>query len=98
MPLSRYLKPELSLVGVMRPEKITLHSKKSKSVQAGSSPFKIYLSNRGIVANGQMVDVGDSLINVNVLGGVVVFPLMLLYTLISYSVFRGKVRAAVGHY
>jgi cytochrome bd ubiquinol oxidase subunit II len=26
-------------------------------------------------------------------GGVVVFPLMLLYTIISYSVFRGKVRA-----
>jgi len=25
-------------------------------------------------------------------GGVVVFPLMLLYTLISYSVFRGKIR------
>jgi hypothetical protein len=48
----------------MRPEKITLPSKKSKSVQAGSSPFKIYLSNRGIVADGQMVDVGemDSLI------------------------------------
>jgi hypothetical protein len=33
----------------MRPEKITLHSKKSKSVQAGSSPFKSYWSNRGIV-------------------------------------------------
>jgi cytochrome bd ubiquinol oxidase subunit II len=31
-------------------------------------------------------------------GGVVVFPLMLLYTLISYSVFRGKVGAAAGHY
>jgi cytochrome bd ubiquinol oxidase subunit II len=31
-------------------------------------------------------------------GGVVVFPLMLLYTLISYSVFRGKVGAATGHY
>jgi cytochrome d ubiquinol oxidase subunit II len=31
-------------------------------------------------------------------GGVVVFPLMLLYTLISYSVFRGKVGAATEHY
>ena len=31
-------------------------------------------------------------------GGVVVFPLMLLYTLISYSVFRGKVGATAGHY
>ncbi len=31
-------------------------------------------------------------------GGVVVFPLMLLYTLISYSVFRGKVRTTAGHY
>jgi cytochrome d ubiquinol oxidase subunit II len=31
-------------------------------------------------------------------GGVVVFPLMLLYTLISYSVFRGKVRAAAVHH
>jgi cytochrome d ubiquinol oxidase subunit II len=30
-------------------------------------------------------------------GGVVVFPLMLLYTVISYSVFRGKVGTA-GHY
>jgi cytochrome d ubiquinol oxidase subunit II len=30
-------------------------------------------------------------------GGVVVFPLMLLYTLISYSVFRGKVSTAVHH-
>jgi len=30
-------------------------------------------------------------------GGVVVFPLMLVYTLISYSVFRGKVGAATGH-
>jgi len=29
--------------------------------------------------------------------GVVVFPLMLLYTVISYSVFRGKVRAASGY-
>jgi len=31
-------------------------------------------------------------------GGVVVFPLMLLYTLISYSVFRGKVGSTAGHY
>jgi cytochrome bd ubiquinol oxidase subunit II len=31
-------------------------------------------------------------------GGVVVFPLMLLYTLISYSVFRGKIRTTAGHY
>jgi cytochrome bd ubiquinol oxidase subunit II len=30
-------------------------------------------------------------------GGVIVFPLMLLYTVISYSVFRGKVRAAAGY-
>jgi cytochrome d ubiquinol oxidase subunit II len=30
-------------------------------------------------------------------GGVVVFPLMLLYTLISYSVFRGKIRTASAH-
>jgi cytochrome d ubiquinol oxidase subunit II len=30
-------------------------------------------------------------------GGVVVFPLMLLYTLISYSVFRGKIRTAAAH-
>lgn len=29
--------------------------------------------------------------------GVVVFPLMLLYTVISYAVFRGKVRAASGY-
>jgi cytochrome d ubiquinol oxidase subunit II len=29
--------------------------------------------------------------------GVIVFPLMLLYTIISYTVFRGKVRAADGH-
>jgi cytochrome bd-type quinol oxidase subunit 2 len=29
---------------------------------------------------------------------VVVFPLMLLYTAISYRVFRGKVRAMSGHY
>jgi cytochrome d ubiquinol oxidase subunit II len=31
-------------------------------------------------------------------GGVVVFPLMLLYTLISYSVFRGRVGSTAGHY
>jgi cytochrome bd ubiquinol oxidase subunit II len=31
-------------------------------------------------------------------GGVVVFPLMLLYTLISYSVFRGKVGSTAEHY
>ena len=31
-------------------------------------------------------------------GGVVVFPLMLLYTLISYSVFRGKIRTTALHY
>src|SRR5260370_13843930 len=30
-------------------------------------------------------------------GGVVVFPLMLIYTLISYSVFRGKIRTAAAH-
>lgn len=30
-------------------------------------------------------------------GGVVVFPLMLLYTVINYSVFRGKVRATAGY-
>jgi cytochrome d ubiquinol oxidase subunit II len=30
-------------------------------------------------------------------GGVVVFPLMLIYTLISYSVFRGKISTAVHH-
>jgi cytochrome d ubiquinol oxidase subunit II len=30
--------------------------------------------------------------------GVIVFPLMLIYTIISYSVFRGKVRATAGHY
>ena len=29
--------------------------------------------------------------------GVIVFPLMLLYTVISYTVFRGKVRAADGY-
>jgi cytochrome d ubiquinol oxidase subunit II len=31
-------------------------------------------------------------------GGVVVFPLMLFYTVISYSVFRGKIRTTAGHY
>jgi cytochrome d ubiquinol oxidase subunit II len=31
-------------------------------------------------------------------GGMIVFPLMLLYTIISYSVFRGKVRTTVAHY
>jgi quercetin dioxygenase-like cupin family protein len=31
-------------------------------------------------------------------GGVVVFPLMLVYTLVSYSVFRGKIRATTVHY
>jgi len=31
-------------------------------------------------------------------GGVVVFPLMLIYTLISYSVFRGKIRTTTVHY
>jgi cytochrome bd ubiquinol oxidase subunit II len=30
--------------------------------------------------------------------GLFVFPLMLLYTAISYSVFRGKVRSTAGHY
>ena len=30
--------------------------------------------------------------------GLFVFPLMLLYTVISYSVFRGKVRSTSGHY
>jgi cytochrome d ubiquinol oxidase subunit II len=30
-------------------------------------------------------------------GGVVVFPLMLLYTLISYSVFGGKVDETAGY-
>jgi cytochrome bd ubiquinol oxidase subunit II len=29
--------------------------------------------------------------------GVIVFPLMLLYTVVSYTVFRGKVRAASGY-
>jgi cytochrome d ubiquinol oxidase subunit II len=31
-------------------------------------------------------------------GGVVVFPLMLLYTAISYTVFRGKVGTATERY
>jgi cytochrome d ubiquinol oxidase subunit II len=31
-------------------------------------------------------------------GGVVVYPLMLLYTLLSYSVFRGKIRTTAGHH
>jgi len=30
--------------------------------------------------------------------GLSVFPLMLLYTIISYSVFRGKIGPAAGHY
>jgi len=30
--------------------------------------------------------------------GLFVFPLMLLYTVISYTVFRGKVRPTAGHY
>src|SRR5258708_954771 len=31
-------------------------------------------------------------------GGVIVFPLMLLYTVISYGAFRGKIRTTVAHY
>jgi cytochrome bd ubiquinol oxidase subunit II len=31
-------------------------------------------------------------------GGVVAFPLMLVYTLVSYSVFRGKIRTTTVHY
>ena len=31
-------------------------------------------------------------------GGVIVFPLMLLYTVISYSIFRGKIRTLARHY
>ena len=31
-------------------------------------------------------------------GGVIVFPIMLLYTVISYSVFRGKIRTLARHY
>jgi cytochrome d ubiquinol oxidase subunit II len=30
--------------------------------------------------------------------GVIVFPLMLIYTLVSYSVFRGKVRTTTVHH
>jgi cytochrome d ubiquinol oxidase subunit II len=30
--------------------------------------------------------------------GLFVFPLMLLYSAISYSVFRGKVKPTEGHY
>jgi cytochrome bd ubiquinol oxidase subunit II len=30
--------------------------------------------------------------------GVIVFPLMLIYTLISYRVFRGKVVPTAGHH
>ena len=30
--------------------------------------------------------------------GIIVFPLMLLCTAISYSVFRGRVRPSAGHY
>jgi cytochrome d ubiquinol oxidase subunit II len=30
--------------------------------------------------------------------GLFVFPLMLIYTVISYSVFRGKVRPTADHY
>jgi cytochrome bd ubiquinol oxidase subunit II len=29
---------------------------------------------------------------------IIVFPLMLIYTVISYTVFRGKVRPTAGHY
>jgi len=29
--------------------------------------------------------------------GVIVFPLMLIYTLVSYTVFRGKVRKTDGY-
>ena len=31
-------------------------------------------------------------------GGAVVFPLMLLYTLVSYTVFRGKIKTTAVHY
>ena len=31
-------------------------------------------------------------------GGIIVFPLMLLYTIISYTVFRGKVEPTAGQY
>jgi cytochrome d ubiquinol oxidase subunit II len=30
--------------------------------------------------------------------GVIVFPLMLIYTLVSYSVFKGKVVPTAGHH
>jgi cytochrome d ubiquinol oxidase subunit II len=30
--------------------------------------------------------------------GLFVFPLMLIYTVVSYRVFRGKVRTTVSHY
>jgi len=30
--------------------------------------------------------------------GIVVFPLMLIYTAVSYSVFRGKVGSGAEHY
>ncbi|MBV8240616.1 MAG: cytochrome d ubiquinol oxidase subunit II, partial [Hyphomicrobiales bacterium] len=30
--------------------------------------------------------------------GLFIFPLMLIYTVISYTVFRGKVRPTAGHY
>ena len=30
--------------------------------------------------------------------GLFIFPLMLIYTVISYRVFRGKVGTTVGHY
>jgi cytochrome bd ubiquinol oxidase subunit II len=30
--------------------------------------------------------------------GLFVFPLLLLYTVVGYSVFRGKVRPTDGHY
>jgi cytochrome d ubiquinol oxidase subunit II len=31
-------------------------------------------------------------------GGVIVFPLMLLYTVIGYRVFRGKLQARAGYH
>jgi cytochrome d ubiquinol oxidase subunit II len=30
--------------------------------------------------------------------GIFIFPLMLIYTVVSYSVFRGKVGTTYGHY
>ena len=30
--------------------------------------------------------------------GVVIYPLMLIYTVISYRIFRGKIRSTAGHY